>query len=217
MRLAVLGATGFIGQSFVRKALAAGHEIRALARQPDSLGDLASQVVIVRGDMFTPATLATLIQGVDGVVSAAGPPREGRHASEPYEAAMKTVVASMKSVGATRLITIAGAAARMPGEALGLKRSALRALLGTLVMPDVIRTKDIEVAVVVDSGLDWTVVRPPRVGRGQPTGEVKATDRDLAGTGIDVDDLTDFMVRLLDTDEWIGRAPTVASIRRRSA
>lgn len=211
MIIAVLGGTGFVGQRLVRKALAAGHGVRALVRRPEALGDVATKVEAVRGEMADGQALAALVTGVDAVICLVGPPRQGKHDSAPHEAAMRALVAATRDAGVKRIVTVAGAAARLPGESLGARRSLLRFVLERLVMPDVIRTKDLEVRAVVESGLDWTIVRPPRIGRGRPSGSVKATDTDLAGTGIDVEDMAAFLLSLVETGAWIRRAPTVAS------
>jgi len=211
-QLAIIGATGFVGRTLVQKALAAGHRVRALARRPEALAELAARIEVVRGDLFDPASLGQLVQGADAVISVAGPPFQGHHAPEPYEKASSDLVAAARAAGARRIITIAGAAARLPGEKLGVKRSLLRALLGRVVMPDIIRTKDREVAVIASSDLDWTIIRPPRIGKGAPTGKVRATDQDLAGSTVDVEDLTDFILAQLQGREWVRRAPTIASV-----
>jgi len=67
MKVAVLGSTGFVGTLLIQKALKEGHQVRALARSPEKLGDLKDKVEIVQGDMFDPAVLQTLVQGVDAV------------------------------------------------------------------------------------------------------------------------------------------------------
>lgn len=210
-----MGATGFVGRVLVRKAIARGDRVRALVRTPGNLGDFEGRVEVVQGDMSDATCLQALTQNVDALVSTAGPPRQGRHDPGPYRDAMTALVRAMHHGKVERLVTIAGAAARLPGEILGFKRSLLRAVL-KVVMPDVIRTKDIELEIVSQSGLRWTVIRPPRIGKGNATGKVTATDRDLAGVKIDVEDITDFILSVLQSNDWVGRAPTVASSRGRS-
>jgi putative NADH-flavin reductase len=210
MRLAILGSTGFVGKILVTKALKAGHQVKALARSPEKLGDLTNQVEVIQGDMFEPATLQTLIKDVDAVISVAGPPLTGRHDSNKHGNAMHFVVEAMKAANVTRLITITGAAAKVPGQPLGLKQSLLRFVLSVL-KPDVIKTKDIELKIISASGLNWTVIRPPLIGTGKPTGKVAALESDMAGTKIDVEDITDFILTLLQNHEWDRKAPVVAS------
>jgi len=211
MNLAILGSTGFVGTLLIRKALKAGHQVKALARSPEKLGDLKDKVEVVQGDMFNPSALQTLVQDVDAVISVAGPPRTVRHDSEKHAVSTKLLVEAMKSAKVDRLITITGAAAKVPGQKLGFKQSLLRLLLANVVAPDVIKTKDIELKTVAASGLNWTVLRPPIIGSGKPTGKVAASESDMTGTKIDVEDITDFILSVLQTNEWDHKAPIVAS------
>lgn len=210
MRLAILGSTGFVGKVLLEKATARGHRVKALARSPEKLGELAGKVEVVRGDIHDAASLRELVRDVDAVISVAGPPLKGRHDSAHHASATRVLVEAMRATGVRRLITVAGAAARVPGGTLGFKQTLLRAVLSTL-KPDLIRTKDLELEIVAASGLDWTVIRPPIIGNGKPAGKVRALEGELAGMKVDVQDLTDFMLALLETREWNGKAPVVAS------
>lgn len=211
MKLAIIGSTGFIGAFLIQKALAQGHQIKALARSPEKLGDLKDKVEIIKGDMFDPAALAALVQGVDAVISVASPPMKGKFDAEQHAGYVKLLVEAMKNANVTRLITITGAAAKVPGQKLGFKQSLLRFLLGNIVMPDVIKTKDIELKTIAESNLNWTVLRPPIVGSGNAAGNIAASETDMTGTKIDVEDITDFMLSLLQTHEWDRKAPIVSS------
>ncbi len=211
MKVAILGSTGFVGTLLIQKALAQGYQVKALARSTEKLGSLKNSVEVVKGDMFDPAALVSLIQGVDAVISVAGPPRQGRHDSEYHASSTRLLVDAMKNAKVNRLITITGAAAKVPGQRLGFKQSLLRLLLANVVAPDVIKTKDIELKIIAESGLNWTVLRPPLIGTGKPTGKVVASETDMTGTKIDVEDITDFILSLLQNHEWDHKAPIISS------
>jgi dihydroflavonol-4-reductase len=59
----VTGGTGFIGRAVVMELLAAGREVRVLARRPEALADL--KVEVARGDLVDPASLASAVRGCD--------------------------------------------------------------------------------------------------------------------------------------------------------
>ncbi|HXU06962.1 MAG TPA: NAD-dependent epimerase/dehydratase family protein [Polyangia bacterium] len=66
MRFTVTGATGFIGRAFVRRALADGHTVRALVRDPAvALPDAVERAV---GDLTRPETLAPALRDAEAVV-----------------------------------------------------------------------------------------------------------------------------------------------------
>ena len=71
MRIAVLGATGQTGRQLVRQALARGHEVVALARDPRQLTPAPGLTVAV-ADVFAPATVRAALSGVDAVASGLG-------------------------------------------------------------------------------------------------------------------------------------------------
>src|SRR5687768_12895159 len=64
-RVLVTGATGYIGGRLVPELLAAGHEVRCMARSPAKLDELAwrSSVEVVRGDADDPASVADAMAG----------------------------------------------------------------------------------------------------------------------------------------------------------
>ncbi len=73
MRIAVTGATGFIGSHVVEALCARGHEVVCLARNPEKarvLDGLALRVVY--GDLDSPEALASLVKGQDAVIHLAG-------------------------------------------------------------------------------------------------------------------------------------------------
>jgi putative NADH-flavin reductase len=211
MKLALLGSTGFVGAVLLNKALAQGHQLKVLARSPEKLGGAKDKVDIARGDMFDPAALESLVQGVDAVISVAGPPMNGKFDVEKHARATQDLVYAMKNANVNRLITITGAAAEVPGQKLGFKQSLLRFVLGTFVRPDVIKVKDMELKTIAASGLNWTVIRPPLIGSGNATGSVAASEADMTGMKIDVEDIADFILSLLKTNEWDCKAPIVSS------
>jgi putative NADH-flavin reductase len=215
MKLGILGATGFVGTVLIQKALAQGHQIKALVRSPEKLGSLKNRVEVVQGDMFDPAVLASLVAGVGAVISVAGPRSartEGKFDAENHASYVKLLVGAMKNAKVNRLISITGVVAKVPGQPLGFKQSLVRFLLGNIVMPDVIKSKDIELKTIAESGLNWTVLRPPLMTTGKATGNVAVSEKDIPQLSkIDVDDITDFILSLLLTHEWDCKAPIVSS------
>lgn len=214
MKLGILGGTGFVGTVLIQNALSQGHQVKALVRSPEKLVSLKHRVEVVQGDMFEPAVLESLVAGVDAVISVAGPRsarNEGKFDAAHHASYVKLLVNAMKNAKVDRLITIAGVVAKVPGQRLGFKQSLARFLLGNFIMPDVIKSKDIELKTIAKSGLNWTVLRPPLMTRGKATGNVAASEIDMTFAKVDVEDITDFILSLLVTHEWDRKAPIVSS------
>lgn len=142
--VAMTGATGFVGAETLDQLLAQGFRIRALVRrpQPDRTG-----VEWVPGALDAPDSLDRLMAGADVVLHIAGvvnaPDRAGFEAGNV--AGTRAVIAAMERAGLTRLVHVSSLAARERG------------------LSDYCATKALGEDAVRESGLDWTMVRPPAV------------------------------------------------------
>jgi len=70
MKIALLGASGRIGQRITLEALVRGHEVKALVRNPESFPIAHPRLTVARVDIFDPASVAEAITDSDVVVNA---------------------------------------------------------------------------------------------------------------------------------------------------
>src|SRR2546430_16837676 len=75
MKLAIIAATGGVGQQLLRQALGAGHDVTAAVRNPAKLPAALREARIVTADLAAPkpAVLEAAIAGTDARVSGLGP------------------------------------------------------------------------------------------------------------------------------------------------
>ncbi len=144
MTLAVTGATGFVGQALLDRAIKARVPVRALVRR---LPPPRPGVTWVPGDLANGAALAKLMQGAEAVLHVAGVV----NAPDPAGfvtgnvAGTLAVIEAAKRVGVPRLIFVSSLSAREPDlSAYGASKARAEKL-------------------VMASGLDWTIVRPPAI------------------------------------------------------
>ena len=204
MKVAVLGGTGRTGRLVIGALLAAGHEIRALMRDPAAAPHGVQPVV---GDARDPKALRQLVDGCAVVVGALGPVAKDKHL---HRDVAPLLIAAMKDAGVGRYLGISGAGIDVPGD----NKSRRDRIISTLIQRlggDAAKDKTLEYEAWRDSGLDWTLVRPPRLQDGPPTGsvEVDAT-RSPKSTKITRADLADFIAGLVDTPRYSRQAPLVA-------
>jgi putative NADH-flavin reductase len=170
MRLLILGATGGTGHALIPQALERGHEVTAFVRSPGKLGALADRVTVRQGDPLRAAELEAVLPGHDAVLSALGPPGPGP-TTILRDGATSTVEA-MRAAGPRRLIVVSAA---VLFEDLGVLGTLLRRTLLKNVAAD---SAEME-RVVMGSGLDWTIARPPRLTNGAVTGRYRVENEHL--------------------------------------
>lgn len=168
MRITVFGATGGIGQEVVGQALAAGHEVTAVVRDPDRLPeqlDRAAMHAVARLD--DPAAVRAAVAGRDAVLSGLG--SRGRKAAGIAERLTGRIIDAMEAEGTRRLLVVSAVpVGPVPaGEPLvdRLARKAVGAVLAE-VYADLARME----AALERSATDWTSVRPPKLTDGPCTG-----------------------------------------------
>jgi putative NADH-flavin reductase len=158
-KLAVLGATGSVGRELVTQALAAGHEVTALVREPQR-SELDERVAIAVGDATGAEAARRTVEGSDAVVSALG---HAKGAPDDVLArATSTVITAMRSTGVDRLVVLSSPAVVDTADRPNLFHGAARVLLRA-VMPAIVRDHRMQARLIEESGLAWTIVRGPLI------------------------------------------------------
>jgi putative NADH-flavin reductase len=195
--LLVIGATRGTGKQVVQQALAAGHVVTALARDPARVEMRHERLTVVRGDVLDPDPLAQAMAGCDAVVSSLGVTSAYRKPTTLYSAGMQHVIDAMRANAVTRLIAVTAAPLGDTGNTLPSRLLAkmLWAFIKE-VYSDMARMEEI----IRGSGLDWTIVRPPRLTNKPLTGRYRtALNQNVrGGYTIARADLADACLKLLD-------------------
>jgi putative NADH-flavin reductase len=175
MKLTVFGATGGTGLQVIEQGLAAGHEVRAVVRDATRLAPDRAGLEVVVADVMDPSAIVEAVTGRDAVISAMGS-RDGRKPTTVCEDSSRSIVDAMHKARTRRLIVVSGTGPFDEGEGLGM-RYLLKPIGGRLlkhVFADFVAMEK----VVRASGLDWTIVRPPRLTDKPLTGRYR-TRRDM--------------------------------------
>ena len=107
MNLAVIGATGYVGDAVVRELAARGHNITAFARNPAKVL-AAANVRAVAADV-TAADFAAQLAGFDAVVSAFNPGWTNPHIARDFRAGYAAILAAAKAAQVPYLLAVGGA------------------------------------------------------------------------------------------------------------
>ncbi len=181
MRIVVFGASGATGQLLVTQAVAAGYRVTAVVRDPAKLPTRVPSggFDVIGADVMDPDAIAPAIAGSDVVISALGPrPKTTEPVCGP---GAESIVTAMRASGARRLIVIA-ASGYIDDPADGfLTGSIAKPIVRRLLrrpFADMARADEI----VSGSGLDWTIMRPPRLTNGKRKAYRTMVDRTVGST-----------------------------------
>ncbi len=193
MKIAVFGGSGRVGGRVIEYALAEGHSVRALVRDPSKLTPRAG-LEIIAGDVLNPADVERTIAGADAVVSGLG----GAGVDNPGDAqsqGMRNIVAAMQKLGVRRVLGVAG------GGILNSTNGGLRHDQPSFpaVFKKVSSKHKEAWEAMRDSGLDWTMVATGDIVPGERTGVYRTLEDFLpeGGRKISVEDVADFLLRAL--------------------
>jgi uncharacterized protein YbjT (DUF2867 family) len=158
-RLLVLGGTGRAGRQLILEALERGYQVTALARDPAQLSDIQTQQLqVLRGDMTNAAQVEELLkQGFDAVVCTLGVFQKSP--GTPLTDMTRHLVSAMKKYGPARLVVMSSLGV---GDSDG-QGNLLVKFVTSRILKHVLVDKASQEVVLQESGLDWTVLRPPRL------------------------------------------------------
>jgi uncharacterized protein YbjT (DUF2867 family) len=199
MRLTVFGAAGGTGKHAVNEALAAGHEVTVLVRDPQKLGATDPRVRVEVGDARDPEVVARAVAGAQGVISTIGGHGMGR--STAITDAMTTIVAGLP--GGTRLLAVSTVGA---GDSASQFPLAVRMTVGVMLRNAIADHNGQERAIMA-SELDWTIARCVGLTDDPATGDVHVlTEGKLGGSRIARADVARWLVANLDDATYSRRA-----------
>jgi putative NADH-flavin reductase len=200
MRIAVLGASGGVGQLVVDEALKCRHEVTALARTPEKLGDLSRRIAVVQGDALDARAIEKAVSQQDAVIYALGAGNV-RHTTL-FSDSTRVLLTAMKQFGVRRLICVTGVGA---GETKGHGGFLYDRILYPLFTKGIYEDKDRQESLIRASQTDWTIVRPAPFRKNKPSGPLRAVT--------DVDDITlrkisrfevaEFLVEELEQNRYV--------------
>jgi putative NADH-flavin reductase len=205
----VIGASRGIGLETVKALLAAGHNVRALARAASGIPIDDARLEKVDGDALDKATIERALQGVDAVVQTLGvsfSPQTVLKGTTLFSRATRVLVDAMQAKGVKRLVVVTGAGA-------GDSRGRLGLLYDSVIFPLVLKRayddKDVQEQIVRASGLEWTIVRPGMLTSGPATGRYQAlTDPTAWRIGaVARADVADFLANAVADRTYVGQTP----------
>ncbi len=209
-RVLVIGASKGIGLETVRRALEAGHTVRALARSAGRIPLDHPNLEKTTGDALDPAAVKAALVGVDAVIQTLGLSAGPDMLFKPvrlFSEATRILVAAMEEAGVRRLICVTGFGAGDSRNRGGLLyNTAFQLFLGRAY-----DDKDIQERIIRNSKLGWVIARPVILTSGRRTGAYRALvdPREWRCGFISRADVADFLVKQIDDDTYLGTTPVL--------
>ena len=207
--IALFGGSGKTGREFLALALQQGHRVQALVRQPDLFPEQHPNLTVIPGDVLNAQSVARVVAGADAVVSLFGhvkdsPPRVQTEGT-------RHIVAAMRTHGVRRIISLSGGGLPFEKDQPKLPDKLIRFIM-KLFVPNVLQDAIEHAEVLKASGLDWTIVRGPRLTLQPATGKYRVGWVGVnASTSLGRADLADFLLKQVASPEFVGSMPFVSN------
>lgn len=212
MKVALIGASGFVGTPLLNELLSRGYEVTAIVRNPEKV-TLTNENLVVKGaDVFDAENLAGIIAGNDAVVSAYNAGWTNPNFYDDFTKGSKAIEAATKQSGVKRLLVVGGAGS--------LEIAPGVQLVDTPEFPAEYKTgataaRDYLNILKTDTVLDWTFISPAiNLHPGERTGKFRlGTDQPVFDADgkcdISVEDMAVAIVDELENKQFIKRRFTL--------
>ena len=208
MKLVIFGSTAGTGRELLEQALEQGHEVSAFARTPEKIDDLEyPNLQVIQGDVLDSDAVAATVAGQEAVLCTIG---AGAGRTSLREDATRNIVRAMDTAGVQRLICQSSLGVGDSRANLGF---FTKHVIVGLFLRHAFADHEGQEAVIKQSSLKWTIVRPPHLLDTPRTRIYRhgfaPTARDIKGK-ISRADVADFMLKQLTDDSYVQRTPGVS-------
>ncbi|RGE46166.1 NAD-dependent epimerase/dehydratase family protein [Comamonas testosteroni] len=218
MKVALIGATGFVGAGVLQELLQRGHEVVVLVRHPEKF-PVREHVQIIKADVLHADEVRRAVAGVDAVISAYNAGWTNPHIYDDFMQGSRAIAEGVKAAGVKRYLVVGGAGSLfVNGQQLVDSPD-----FPTAIKPGATAARDMYTELQKEADLDWTVLSPAvgfhggsaaqakgrtgsyRSGKDEPLMNADGTPGDIS-----VQDLAVALVDALEQGQYIKSRFTVA-------
>jgi nucleoside-diphosphate-sugar epimerase len=214
MRIVIFGANGPTGRLLTRQALASGHEVVAVTRQPGAFPVRQAGLRVAGGDVRDRDAVDGVLAGADAVLSSLGVPFH-RSPVEVYSRGSEHILDAMKRHAVRRLVVVSSSAVTGEDEPTGglffnrVLQPFVTGWLGRTVYDDMRRMEGL----VGGSDVDWTILRPSGLYELPAVTDYSLTEEHGPGRFTARADLADAMLRQVGDDRFVRKIGHVITTR----
>jgi putative NADH-flavin reductase len=206
MKVLIIGATGATGKILMREALAQGHQLTALARNPSALAPEDHRLRVLQGNALDVSSVEAAVAGQDAVLVALG-----TRSSRPttlFSESTHNLIGAMDKHGVRRLVCITGIGV---GDSKGHVGFLYDRIIRPLVVRNVYEDKERQEEAIEQSDLDWVIVRPAQLTDEPARGEYSVFLKgSYTATKISRADVAEFMLAQLTDDTYLHKMPVIS-------
>jgi putative NADH-flavin reductase len=213
MKVVIFGATGFSGKAILKEALSQQNHVTVLVRSKSAILIQDENLHIVEGNVLDRNTVAGVLNNCDAAIQCLGLGGKGSGKFTTFISdATKIIVEEMEKQRIKRLIAMSNVGA-------GNSVSFQPWIFTKIILPSfmkwlqvIIDDKNRMEPIIMNSELDWTIVRCPNIVDKTSKGNVHAT---LDGKGlklsITLGDMAQFIIHQLKDSAYYRQAPSVSN------
>ena len=206
MKVLIIGATGATGKILMREALAQGHKVTALARNPSAVASEDPRLRVVEGNALDVSSLEAAVAGQDAVLSALG--TRSARPTTLFSESTHNVIGAMDKHGVRRLVCITGIGV---GDSKGHVGFLYDRIIRPFVVRNVYEDKERQEEAIKQSDLDWVIVRPARLTDEPAKGEYGVYLKgSYKAKTISRADVAAFMLAQLTDDTYVHKTPVIS-------
>lgn len=109
MKIAIIGASGFVGTALLNEALQRGHSVTAIVRNPEKITVTNPNLTVKRGDAQSADAVTRLVEGHDAVLSAYNAGWDNADLYADFLKGSEAIEKGTQLAGVKRLLVVGGA------------------------------------------------------------------------------------------------------------
>ncbi len=213
MKLVIFGATGFSGQAILKLALSKGIQVTVLVRNKSAITIQNENLTVIQGNVLDSNDVKKALEHQDAVIQCLGVGGKGNGKPTTFISdATKVIVEEMEKQQIKRLIAMSNVGA---GNSLAFQPWFFTKIILPYFMKwlkVIIDDKNRMEPIIMNSELDWTIVRSPNIVDITPKGKIHAT---LDGKGlklaVTLGDMAEFIIHQLSDSAYYKQAPSISN------
>lgn len=170
MKIALIGATGFVGSKLLAEALARGHQVTAISRDSAKITAQGAGLIPAAVDVYDSQALTTVLENQDAVISAFNSGWKNPNLYADFKRGYASILAAAKKAGVKRILVVGGASSLLLPSGkrvydVSIPEDFKPAVLGAMELLDELRH---------EQELNWTFISPaPNLTAGDKTGRFR--------------------------------------------